>query len=77
MVGILESREIWASNVSFLNDRQELLYGLKAAKAVVDKYLSSTTRSEWAQDVEEAIAQLQGGEMPDTYAACFCAWTDA
>jgi hypothetical protein len=77
MVGILDSRELWASNVSFLNDREELLYGLKAAKAVVNKYLSPSTKDKWAQDIEDAISQLQNGEMPDTYAACFCARNDS
>jgi hypothetical protein len=37
MMGIIESKQIWASNVSFLNDRRELLHGLPMTRLVPNR----------------------------------------
>ena len=46
-MGIVEKKEIWASNVIFLNDQQELLYGLNAAERVIERFLTTGIRSPW------------------------------
>jgi DUF2971 family protein len=76
MMAIVDSAEMWASNVSFLNDRKELLYGLEAAVVVVKEFSSQQTRMEWNRTLQKAVLQLQKGEMPNTYAACFCERSD-
>ena len=74
--GIIDNGEIWASNVSFLNDRRELLYGLDAAAKVVKKFASKTTYADWHKPLDSAIYHLKSGQIPNTYAACFCEKSD-
>jgi hypothetical protein len=76
MMGIIDTGEIWASNVSFLNDRKELLYGLEAAETVIKEFSSQEAKSQWSKALRAAVSQLKGGEMPNTYAACFCERSD-
>jgi hypothetical protein len=76
LVGIVDYGEIWASNVSFLNDRRELQYGLDAAAKVVKKFASKETYAEWHKPLSTALARLRAGRIPNTYAACFCEKSD-
>jgi hypothetical protein len=70
-VGIVDNGEIWASNVSFLNDRRELQYGLDAAAKVVKRFASKETYAEWHKPLSAALSRLRAGRIPNTYAACF------
>lgn len=74
--GILDHGQFWASNVSFLNDSRELLHGLEASVQAV-KALSSTARTgPWLKSLRRASKRLSEGELPNTYAVCFCGSSD-
>jgi|SRR5579862_6291573 len=76
LVGIVNDSEMWASNVSFLNDRRELLYGLDAAAKVVKSLSSREKFNAWRKPLDKAIARLKSGRIPNTYALCFCEKSD-
>jgi hypothetical protein len=76
LMGIIDNGEIWASNVSFLNDRRELLYGLDVAAKVVKRFSSKETYADWHKPLVSATHRLKAGQIPDTYAACFCEKSD-
>lgn len=69
LVGILTSGQFWASNVSFLNDREELLFGLEVLTEEL-RTLVDDKRSEVA--FGRAIESLKGGNLAGVYAVCFC-----
>lgn len=70
-VGILNTKALWASNVSFLNDKSELDHGLKAAKlaAQTTKKLND---GQYASELVRVVKDLSSGKIPKTYAVCFC-----
>ncbi|HEY7170457.1 MAG TPA: DUF2971 domain-containing protein [Vicinamibacterales bacterium] len=37
LIGILQSRQIWATNVRFMNDTSELAYGIRMVRAIFDE----------------------------------------
>lgn len=76
LIGIIDNCEIWASNVNFLNDRRELVYGLDEAISVVKSFSSRKSNVEWRRPLEAAVRRLRDGEIPNTYAACFCEGSD-
>jgi hypothetical protein len=74
--GIIDTGEIWLSNVSFLNDRHELLYGVDATSKVVKDFSSEETYADWHRALKRVLARLKEGRIPNTYAACFCEKSD-
>jgi hypothetical protein len=74
--GIIESGHLWASNVAFLNDKEELLHGVKCAKRVVTNVLKDSKLRLWRDAVGDVVKQIEDGRLPNTYAACFCERTD-
>ncbi|NTI48975.1 DUF2971 domain-containing protein [Agrobacterium rhizogenes] len=63
---MLTHNQIWGSNIRFLNDKQEMDYGIDVAKNVMQEILDrqqrGSTRRRWT------MAPV----IPDVYAACFC-----
>lgn len=76
LVSIVESGHLWASNVSFLNDRAELEHGLKASLKAIDTFTKSEDHQAWRQALKKAADALKAGRIPNTYAACFCGRPD-
>ncbi|PVM85127.1 hypothetical protein DDF65_07435 [Caulobacter radicis] len=76
-MGIVGTGQFWASNVSFLNDRQELLYGLESALQAAQTLAKKETYAHWRRALEAAVEALKGAALPNTYAACFCGEEDA
>lgn len=75
-VGVVESSTIRASNVAFLNDREELLHGLKCAKEALSRMLKDAALKDWKAALGKAAAEIESGRLPNTYAACFCEKSD-
>lgn len=73
LLGIIESNSIWASNVSFLNDKKELKHGIDAASNVIKRHPFMRDKQELLQSV---LNELKTYKLPDTYAACFCKSND-
>lgn len=70
--GIITSKCLWASNVSFLNDRSELLHALEASSAAVEALVSNKKLKRILPVLREVIQELENGKIPDTFAVCFC-----
>ncbi|UVO54777.1 DUF2971 domain-containing protein [Sphingomonas sp. SUN039] len=70
--GIVESGSLWASNASFLNDRAELEHALSVSERVIQKLSSETTLKAWSSMLKRVFKELNDGERPNTYVACFC-----
>lgn len=74
--GIVESKQLWASNVAFLNDRRELTHGLDASVEAVKSLTSGDTAELWIKALKVAAKTLKAELLPNTYAVCFCAGDD-
>lgn len=69
MQGIVDEGVMRMSNVSFLNDRRELTYGVsEAAKVIREVDLGK----EWDKAIKSVLADFRNSKIPNTYAACFC-----
>jgi hypothetical protein len=71
-IGMVEHDQVWASNVAYLNDREELLHGVKCASRALTKLLHDRRLTQWNAAIEGVVRQMEAGRMPNTYAACFC-----
>lgn len=69
---IIESKRLWASNASFLNDRAELIHALQASKKAIAMLSSKKALKAWAPMLEEVFDELSDGQKSNTYVACFC-----
>lgn len=76
LCGIVGTGQLWASSVSFLNDRQELLYGLDSALEVAERIAKKETYAHWRTALRKAVEALKGGALPSTYALCLCTEDD-
>jgi DUF2971 family protein len=76
MMGIIEKGCVWASNVSYLNDREELVHGLRGATKALKRVLNDRTYANWASSLDAVVKEITNGRMPNTYAACFCRRSD-
>lgn len=75
LMGILQSYSLWASNVSYLNDRRELMHGLDATAEVLEGYIKE--RPELSlRFAHGVIEDLRKSKLPDVYACCFCRKAD-
>jgi hypothetical protein len=75
LLGIIENNEFWVSNVSFLNDRAELVHGISVAeKVLVAEFLAQeAVKGAGVRDrILSVIEDLKISKLPNTYAACFC-----
>ena len=68
--------QLWASNVSFLNDRRELKHGLEASLEAVNILAGGDRASLWNKALIAAAKSLKEDELPNTYAVCFCGNAD-
>jgi hypothetical protein len=76
LYGILETGQLWASNIAFLNDREELLHGVKCARRALSTIINDGKLRVWRDAIREVVKQIEDGRLPNTYAACFCEKTD-
>jgi hypothetical protein len=72
LYGILETGQLWASNVAFLNDREELLHGVKCARRALSTIINDSKLHVWSDAIRAVVKQIEDGRLPNTYAACFC-----
>jgi hypothetical protein len=76
LIGILENQQLWASNVAFLNDREELLHGVKCAKRALNQILKDRKLIQWRDAIRTVVNEIEEGRLPNTYATCFCEKSD-
>ncbi len=69
--GILESQKIWGTEASYLNDSQEIKYGIDLAVKTLVK--CSSGKRGWVTDVvHQAIDAVGRNTGEEIYLACFC-----
>lgn len=76
LIGIIESNQFWASNVAFLNDREELVHGIKCARRALNQILEDRKLVNWQSAIQYVVKEVESGRMPNTYATCFCERSD-
>jgi hypothetical protein len=76
LMGIIEEGCVWASNVSYLNDREELIHGLSGATKAVKRVTKDETYAKWVRSLRAVMKEIKAGKIPNTYAACFCERSD-
>jgi hypothetical protein len=79
LIGMLQSRQIWATNVRFMNDTSELAYGIRLVRAVFEKIGARVIRGRARNTLLYEIVRAGVSEMLDDaerntihYAASFC-----
>src|SRR6476659_3362306 len=70
LMGIIEEGCVWASNVSYLNDREELIHGLSGATKAVKRVTKDETYAKWVRSLRAVMKEIKAGKIPNTYAAC-------
>lgn len=67
---ILMKHQLWGSNIRFLNDKQEMDYGINVAKSVMEEILVRGYRGTTGPSPTKRRWQMPN--IPDVYAVCFC-----
>jgi hypothetical protein len=67
--GVLETGSIWATDLEFLNDEQELRYGLDQLLPILRDRVSECTGSRLASAILDNLSNSQGARH---FVACFC-----
>ncbi|WP_340583973.1 DUF2971 domain-containing protein [Brucella pseudintermedia] len=70
--GIVETKGLWASNASFLNDKAELVHALNAAEKAIRLLSSKRALNDWEPLIKRAFAELASGKRAESYVSCFC-----
>ncbi|MBU1549480.1 MAG: DUF2971 domain-containing protein [Alphaproteobacteria bacterium] len=70
--GIVDSRCLWASNASFLNDRAELLLALDASKKAISLLSSKKAMAAYAPLLKRVFDELSVGRRSEAFVSCFC-----
>ncbi|MCM2455282.1 DUF2971 domain-containing protein [Rhizobium sp. CG4] len=65
-LNIIRESQIRASNILFLNDKEEMEYGIKIAKEVLAEFDKEEGRKRSSRSLKVQM------EIPDVYACCFC-----
>lgn len=81
---ILQNRELWVSNVNYLNDRQEMQDGITACVGVIQETLSQEEDSRRRDFLYHLLSRIEKGEsdgswavsQADVFAMSFCAGSD-
>ncbi|API50575.1 hypothetical protein BMW22_02045 [Rhizobium leguminosarum] len=60
---------LWASNINFLNDKQEMQHGLKIARDVMQELLRAQPNM---TDTQVKRSMWTVSDVPDVYVCCFC-----
>lgn len=67
--GILTSKNIWASDIRYLNDAHEFVYGLDQLIPELTKQIVDELKNEYA---EPALKIILGADDARYFVACFC-----
>lgn len=71
LMGIVESRGVWAGHVRYLNDVEEIFHGRGLARQVLAVYLRRSEYRAFRPVLETVIEMLKGDDLPNDYVACF------
>jgi hypothetical protein len=71
-LGIVERRELWASNAAFLNDSTELVYVRGVLQEVLDELAAGDEHSRAVARYGRSMLRGLSEWLYDVYVACFC-----
>lgn len=72
-LGILGRKEIWASNIMYLNDKEELIHALKSIEKPLKEILELVENKSVVHSAIDSISnKISINNIPDTYATSFC-----
>ena len=72
LLGILESKELWATDVRYLNDASEATYGEERLRELVARDLSGRFPRPEAANVFGRVWKNFTVQAPRSFVACFC-----
>ncbi|MDR6757195.1 hypothetical protein J2Y48_002491 [Mycoplana sp. BE70] len=72
-LGIIRESRIRASNILFLNDKEEMQYGINVARDVINELVEQEPS---AAALKPTGRSPRPNVIPDTYACCFCEEAD-
>ena len=77
MLGIIDSKRLWATHFQYLNDASELEYGYNIAKAIIQKLLATAETPHVKTFLEYAFNSCSADQIPlDIYITCLCEQND-
>src|ERR1700684_413334 len=72
VLGIIERRELWASNAAFLNDSTELIYVRGVLQEVLAEFEAGDEHSRAVARYGHSMLRGLSEWLYDVYVACFC-----
>jgi len=72
LLGIFQSQTIWATEASYLNDSQEIKYGIDLARAELDQLSKQSNSKDHKKLVDEVAKNLSTFSKSAIYVSCFC-----
>lgn len=74
LLGIINTRAIWASDVRFMNDTAEAIYGRNAIRTYCQARASASSREKAiCESIIKILAQVQSADNTTSYIACLSA----
>ena len=73
LLGIIESRSLWASKIRHLNDTSEFLHGISVARSLLRENAESTTNNFTRKYCETLKGSLNRVEEINVFVVCFSA----
>lgn len=72
LLGILQTKKLWASHAAFMNDYQELKYGAYLVKSILGSYMIKQTGAEkiFFESITKRYSEVQ--EKATIFFTCFC-----
>ncbi len=75
-LSIVGKNELWAPNVSYLNDRREILYGLETSIKAIETFTKARKYKLWHEALALAKTSLKDERIPNTYVLCLSGKSD-
>ncbi|GAB6053840.1 hypothetical protein JCM17960_26600 [Magnetospira thiophila] len=76
LTGIIQSGQLWATHIKFLNDYSEFVYGVDICRNVYEKYLQKTDNEDIRCALESVMRYIEGIHLLEGYVCCFCEEAD-
>src|SRR5689334_11613535 len=74
--GILRERKLWATDIQFLNDSQELKFAVSEVLKLIDLQISQTDEDETKKELSAMRTIFQGVGASSSYVVSFSAAPD-
>lgn len=69
--GIVESNCIWATDIAYLNDKEEVDHGITERNKVLNNIVQSSRNSPEYKDFASRIGNIKGNRGDNSFVSCF------